>query len=393
MLQTMFEPGKPATGAKPRAVELKGAGGKVRRFSTADVPAVVDLHRRAARAPNAGAPRAFTPDPVYFSRVFLDELWDGCEVGSLVHEGEGGTITGFLGVVPRWMTMSGAPLLVAASAEPVADQRGRMGLVYNALLEALLRGPQDLTVIDEAGDVTRALWEALGGKVAPVHSKTWTYRLRPDKPLPSPGERLPRIGAAARAAGALLRPAGELLDRWLVGSILQDEADFVVEQMCPGTFVEQLPTLTGPSRLRPDDDERTVRWALECVSSQGPWARPEGVLLRDPRGEPVGAYFHYQDPRGVEQVLQLVAAPFATGSVVRHLVRHAFWRGAIAVEGRLDRHIAPALRRGPTVSHRDGPWVLVHSNRPEIRAAFEQGDPLCSRLEGSLCLRAWAPAA
>lgn len=393
MLQTMLDPGKPATAVRPGAVEPGRAGGKVRRFSGADVLAVADLHRRAARATRVGELRSIPPDPRYFSRVFLDELWDGSEVGSLVHEGEGGAITGFLGVVPRRMTMNGARLLVASCAEPVVHERSHMGLVYAGLLGALFRGPQDLSLIDEAGDVTRAVGETLGAKVAPAHSKTWTYRLRPGMRFRSPGARLSRAEVAARAAGALLRRAGELIDRRLVSPLLQDEPDFVVEQMCAGTFVEELPALTGPGRLRPDDDERTLRWALEGVSSQGPWARPEGVLLRNARGEPMGAYFHHLDPRGVEQVLQLVTAPFAAESVLRHLVRRAYWRGAIAVEGRLDRHLAPVLWRIPAVSHRDGPWVLVHSNRREIAASFEQGDPLCSRLEGSLCLRPWGPAA
>lgn len=357
----------PSTCMDPRERGARYTGGAVRGFSEADIPGVSDLYCRVLGPGKEGSPELLTALRRYFSRVFLDELWDGDGIGSLVYEDGSGDIAGFLGVVPRRMTMDGERLLAAASTRLVLDERSASGSVGAELLTAFFQQPQDLSIMDGAGEGARLLWESLGGGVAPVHSMQWLRILRPD-PFFEPDLGLRAVDAPA------VRP-------------LPGEAALVAEEMCAGTFVEQLPALTARQSLRPDDDERTLRWALERVAAQGEWAEPEGVLLRDAQGRPVGAYFHHVDPRGIDQVLQLVAVRSSADDVVGHVVHRAYELGAVAVEGRLDQHVAQALSRHHALYHHRGSWVLVHTKRPEIEAAFDRGEAILSRLEGGLCLQ------
>lgn len=66
---------------------------------------MADLHMRVTdRA--AGASAEYVEGyRAYFPEVFLKHPWMDESIGSLVHQEEDGRITGFLGMVPRRMTM------------------------------------------------------------------------------------------------------------------------------------------------------------------------------------------------------------------------------------------------------------------------------------------------
>src|SRR5207249_10440499 len=96
----------------------------------------------------------------------------GCEEG-------GGRIVGFVGVGRRGLSMNGHRLLAAISSRFVVDPAGRAGVVAVRLAKAFLDGPQDLSISDEATDVSRRIWEGLGGTTSLLHSLHWTRPLRP----------------------------------------------------------------------------------------------------------------------------------------------------------------------------------------------------------------------
>lgn len=359
----------------------------VRPLVEGDIPQVADLHRRVFQVALESSPEQRAAYRQYFSDVFLNELWKQDGIGSWVNEEDSGVLTGFLGVVPRRMSMNGSRVLAAVSSQFITDADSRSRMVGVKLLKAFLQGPQDLSVADESNDASRKLWEALGGKTALLHSMHWIRLLRPCSLATSYLAQRRALGGLARAAAPIARAADVLVTR-LAGSPLRHDAPALrAEGMSPEALLEHLPAFVGRGTLRPEYDVHTLRWAIARVSCQRERDEPESVLLRDERGRPVGSYVHCPSPGGVDQVLYIAAIPQAVEDVVRHLLHRAFQRGALAVAGRLDVRIMQALSNRHALFHRRGPWMLVHTRRPELLGAFERGEAFFSRLEGEFCLR------
>ena len=85
---------------------------RIRAFIEADIPQVVRLHETIVE-PEAAARAGQPPSNGYFTQVFLDNPSRDEALPSLVYEDDDGQIVGFLGVVPRRMSMNGEPLKAA----------------------------------------------------------------------------------------------------------------------------------------------------------------------------------------------------------------------------------------------------------------------------------------
>src|SRR5262245_4790822 len=179
--------------------------GHVREFESRDIPQVAGLHRTVF---GGGAEADGDAYRSYFEGVFLDHPWHEEGVASRVYEEAGGRISGFLGVVPRRISMDGRPLLAAICSQFVVhpERRGMAGL---QLLKAVFDGPQDVSISDEANDATRRIWEARGGATAFLHSLRWLRPLRPGRLAAAWLRRRPwlRPLAAVSRAGAAIGEA------------------------------------------------------------------------------------------------------------------------------------------------------------------------------------------
>lgn len=358
--------------------------GRVRPFAAADVAQVAELHRRVFRVqpgPSAALDAAYRR---WLSEVFLTGPGGERGVVSLVYEDGGGTIAGFLGAVPRRLVLSGEPALAAVSTQLVVDEEHRSRLAGVMLLRTFLSGPQDISIADEAGDDARRVWEALGGETALLPSLGWTRPLMPWALLASYARRRRSLRALTRAAMPIVRVADAALS-WLPGSPLRvARPPLHAEEATPEALAEHLPAIVGRG-LRAEHGPESLRWALSRAAAVLR-IQPEIMLLRDARDRPAGAYVHAPAPGEVDQALLVAATPQSARATVQHLFHRAFSRGAIAALGRLDRRTLPALADGRAFFHR-ARWVLVHSKRRELLAAFERGEAHFPRIAGELCLR------
>src|SRR5206468_12305888 len=103
------------------AARVTGRAGDVRPFVEADIAQVAELHRRVFRtgdAPSAELDRRYR---AYFRGHFLDNPWYDEEIAPLVYEDTDGSIAGFLGVVPRRMSIRGRPIQAAVSSQCIVD--------------------------------------------------------------------------------------------------------------------------------------------------------------------------------------------------------------------------------------------------------------------------------
>ncbi len=182
-------------------------GGYVRPFVEADIPQVAELHRRVFQtgdAPSAELERRYR---AYFRGIFLDNPWYDEEVSPLVYEDADGSIAGFLGVMPRRMSIRGRPIQAAVSSQFIVEPGRRSTMAAVHLMKTFMSGPQDVSIADEANCLSRKLWESLGGATALLHSIHWARLLRPAQ------FGLLRMGRGTRLGTAsVVRPVCRLVD-------------------------------------------------------------------------------------------------------------------------------------------------------------------------------------
>jgi hypothetical protein len=359
--------------------------GHVRAFASQDVGQVADLHRTVFGGPGPAGPGAQAYRR-YFEAVFLDNPWRDEAIPSRVYEEKDGRISGFLGVMPRRMAMEGRPLRAAICSQFVVHPEKR-GLVGLQLLKAVLEGPQDVSISDEANDATRRIWEARGGATAFLYSLHWLRPLRPGRLAAhwlrrhnwlAPLATVARAGAAigdalaARLFRARFRPVKPDVD----GESL-DEAALL---SCHARFADH-------GSIRPAYDGRSLGWLLGRAAGMTREGRLERMAVRGERRELLGWYLYYARPDGVGEVLQIAATPRTIQKVLGHLVYRAWQQGAVGLSGRLEPGFVDELLTGCFLSRGRGPWMLVHAKRPALLHAIQRGDTSLSRLDGEWCLR------
>ena len=354
----------------------------IRPFAASDIPAVAALHRDVFKtAAQIAAPDAYR---AYFTRVFLETPSADPALPSLVYEDDDGSIAGFLGVVPRRMTMNGRRIVAAVSSQFVVAPTNRAGLVALRLASAFFGGPQDLSISDEANDTSRRIWEGLGGTTALWHSLYWTRPLRPARFAVSMFERRPGLARLARAAAIAAPLADAIAARTPYGAPAAAGDGVAAEALTGRTMLEGLPRC-GRGGLRADYDERTLAWLFALARQRKRTGALRATVVRH-RDRVVGWYLYHLEVDRTAMVLQIAAEPGRNGLVLDHLFSQAYGDSAIAVSGRVDARDVQALTDRYCVLHRRGPWVLVNARQPELLRPFETGEASFTPFDGEWCL-------
>src|SRR5262249_43806082 len=125
-----------------------GAMNRVRPLVADDIPAVAALH---ASVFSESSELSTEERQHYLRQVFLESPWHGQPLSSLVSEDEHDGVVGFLGVVPRPMSLNGRSITVAVGSQfMVAPHHRGLGI---KLLKTFLSGPQHLSITDGASRV------------------------------------------------------------------------------------------------------------------------------------------------------------------------------------------------------------------------------------------------
>lgn len=355
---------------------------RIRPFTPEDIPQVVDLHRRVF----PGNPFSAGELAIHFRRLFFENPWYDVDLPSLVYQEQGEKICGFYGVLPRRMRMKGQPIRAAASSQFMVDPSARNRLAAVELQRAFFAGPQDLSFTDGANDASRKIWEGLGGMTAFPYSVHWTRLLRPTQYFLG---RWKERGLSKIAQWAL-RPLSGAAD--FLATHIQQSPFRQAPQPPEGDFtwqaiLEQLPEFTAKKSLCPDYDEQSLRWLMERANEKKCHGNLCKALVRDSSGRIVGWYLYYLNLSGISQVLQLVATKNSIRRVLDQLCFHAWRSGSIAVSGRMDPEFATDFSEDRCLFSFNGPRMLVHSRRPDLREAIQRGDAFLTRLEGEWWMR------
>lgn len=362
--------------------------GPIRPFTEEDIPQVARLHRVAFKLGDSVAPDSYRE---YFTRVFLDNPAGEGPLRSLVYEEDGGRVLGFLGLVPRRIGMNGHRFQALVSSQFIVDPASPAGLVALRLVKAYLEGPQDLSIADEANDVSRKIWEGLGGTTALLLSIYWTRPLRPAGLAMSYLRQHRSLAPLAAAASPLAKVADGLATRMPGSYFCPSEPSACADDLYGQTVVAHSPEFRGTASLRVEYDARTFQGLLDRAASTKAHGRLLKTVLR--KGQTIlGWYVCHLDRGGVAEVLQLTAMPSSIDDVLDHLFHQAWRQGAVAVTGRLEPRFMQALSDKYCVFHRRGPWVLINTRKPQLLEALHAGDACFSRLDGEWSLR-FRPAA
>jgi hypothetical protein len=353
--------------------------GTVRALEERDVARVAQLHARAFGA--AGG----VPSPsleMHLARLMLHHPWRHESLPSLVFEDNGGRVVGCLGVMPRPMLFDGRTITAAISHSFIVEPDVRSTLAALALAKRFIAGPQDLSLA-EGSNVSRRIWERVGGVTSLVYSLCWTRPLRPGRYVLS---YLSKRGLPP-AWGPVLRPVFGLVDA--VAPLISRKAFRSHEPALSGTELDA-ETLRGSiagfasnRSLQPQYDERSLKWLLETLAQKDERGALQKVLVRNDRQETVGWYLYYCKPGGIGAVVQFGARQDRAEEVFEHLFHHARQRGVVALSGQVDPALFHVYSRKDCLFHHDGAsWMLVHSRRPELLRAIDRGDAFLTRLEG-----------
>lgn len=361
---------------------------RIRRFEPSDAAGVASLWQYWFRD------KTRQPDPDLEDlarRVYAAHPSRHPDIGSLVAEGRGGEMLGFLGVTTTPVIVDGAPATLASVFPSVVDPDSAPTAVASLLLRTFLAGPQAFTMSDGGHVKFERIWEALGGRIAHLQSLRWVKLFRPS------------IVAARRFTSGSRRPLRPLLEPVAAGAdalarrcarqvftaapprgrdTARGSEAFTSEPLTPHLLLEASDLLHRRARLRPAYEPGAIGWLfgeMERIPNQGRMTR---ILVRDAAGSIAGWFVAYLKPGGVSRVFALEAVPRHLDGVIDQLFARAEEAGVGALIGRL----APSLRRPMAARncfvYPGGSLLMVHARDRSLMDEAELGRLALSRLDG-----------
>ena len=358
----------------------------VRPLKENDLPQVVDLYWHYMRRQQGSAPASLHTT---FQKLYFTNPWSAGETHSVVYESTNGKIVGFLGIIPRKMSVCGETIRVAFGGNFVVHPEARSQLAASRLLGAYMSGNYDLWQTDSANDISRRLLERLGFRTIPALSIHWARPLRTAhyavytvskslSPALSTGLKIvakPFSAVADRVAGRLSSNPFRQKKPRLRGS----EADLETLLQCFAAFRQ------GYS-LWPEYDPASLRWLLSFMDPSPSRGQLRKIVLRDDEDKIVGWYIYYVKPGSVGEVVQVGGGKRMIKDILEHLFYDAWRNGLIALHGVVpNRMMADFSDKGCLFTCRGG-WNVARARKPELMDLLERGDAFLSRLDGEWCL-------
>jgi hypothetical protein len=357
-----------------RSQPLRNVGG-IRPFDEGDLPSVVDLYTKVFPQGRQYSKQRLQ---TRFNKVLLENPWYDASIPSLVYE-QDGQVVGFLGILVRPMLLGKTQIRVAVSNHFMVDPESRSTKAGLSLLSKLFAGPHDLAIA-EAGESSRKIWEALGGRTSLSYSLYWTRLLRPAR------YSLYQLGRKAlpRPVEYLSRPFCNVADSIVARikqSPLYQQPHTDEEEVSTSDLLDCMRRFTKPSALRPCYDEESMNWLLKVLEEKRDLGELRKAVVRAERNETVGWYVYYLNAGGVSTVVQMWSAPDRLDHMLKSVCYHAWRRGSIAVTGRVQPRFTKEYGTNHCFLHWRS-WMLVQSRDPKILDAVDHQDAFFTPLEG-----------
>jgi len=358
----------------------------VRAFVPDDIPQAADLNWNVLRHGKGPAPPALRS---YFERLYFHNPLVDESLPSLVFEDATRKIVGFLGVIPRPMSVRGEPLRAAFGSNLVVHPDSRSTLAGLHLVKTYLAGKQDISLSDSANELTAKVQKGLGAVTLLLDSIHWSRPLRPSLYALDAICRLSKNKLTA-ALKSLAKPFGMLADNVVTkissSPFHQDVPRLKGENLRVDTLLSCYSDFSGRYALRPEYDLGSLKWLLDFMDQMKAYGEVQRTLLRNDGNEIVGWYIYYLKRGRVGEVVQIGGAKPFTADILHHLFFDAWKQGAIGLHGRLEAQWVEELSSAGCFFYRRGGWMQAHSRRPELLRLIQDGDAFLTRLDGEWCL-------
>jgi hypothetical protein len=358
----------------------------VRPLIESDIPQVTDLYWKYMRGRSEPTPPGLQ---LLLRELYFTNPWlKGGTVPSLVYEGTGGRILGFLGVIAREMSVCGEPIRVAFGGNFVVHPEARSGVAAPGLLKAYMAGGGDILQTDSANEKWRRLLERMGWQTIPALNIHWARPLRPGSYAVHALSR--SVGPALSAGLKLSKPFCRLVDSVAAGLPINPFRP--VKPALQGAELDHLTLLQCLVEYRegyalwPKYDAESLRWLLNYMERRAARGNLRRVVVRDENQKPIGWYIYYVKPGAVGEVVQVGGELKRTKDILGHLFYDAWEHGVIALYGVVDsRRVPDFSQKGCFFTCRGG-WTIAYSRKPQFLELLERGDAFLSRLDGEWCL-------
>jgi len=322
-----------------------------------------------------------------FDDVFLKNPWVNESIPSWVYTDSREKIIGFLGVTPRRMLFRGEPVSVAVSQHMMVSAEARAPFAPVEMLRKLLGGPQDLTIADMANDISRKIWERLGGEISPAFSIHWRRPLRPARFAAQVlGNRDGVSSVVALGARFCAAPVDLIAARSRMSPMRVSPPPVQEEQLNTTTHLDAIRKFSEQFTLRPEYTVRDLEWIAAALRRQQYHGAFQEACIRSPEGDLLGWYMYFVRKSGSSEVVQVCARPETMSVVLDSLLFSSWSKGCVDLAGRLDPLFMKTFSEKSCLFSPGRYWMLVHSRKPEILNAIHRADAFLTRLEGDLWL-------
>jgi hypothetical protein len=323
----------------------------------------------------------------YYTEVFFHNPWYDEQLPSLVYRCDKGKVTGFVGVIPRLMSVNGSTVKVAVAHRLMVDPQGGTPLAAVKLVKRFFSGPQDLSLADGANDLGRKFWEGMGGSTAYIYSMNWIRPLKPCRYAMS----LLKENKYIRPVAVISWPLCYLADALASAArsspfCLQPPDNHTAVEIDEQLLLRCIAELSQDCCLRPEYDIEAVKWLWDFLKSNKHRGELKGAAVYNTNNMLTGAYLYYLNQREICEVMLLAARNDSRDDVLRHLLSRASKDGAVCVVGRFEPKFTHSFWTEQCLVKR-GSWALVKAKDAELLNIINRGDAHISPLEGELWLR------
>jgi GNAT superfamily N-acetyltransferase len=341
----------------------------IRALEFDDLPSVAALLR--ANLPG------WSRDESFLAASLLDHRWADCDPPSLVAVADG-QVVGFMGAQARRVVAGKEELLGVCASQLAVDPEHRSGASGALLLRKLLAGPQDLTWVDSATDLVARMWRTFGGTVDTAREVDWMLVLRPGRwsaDIASGLARERRI--RRRLAPVAAVPFHAAGPRIALRAFPGSSAALTAVEATPAEIVDAIPKIGRGVRLRVAHDTAYLEHQFARIGVAA--GTVVSRLLHD-GDRPVGWYVYLPRRGMASRVLHLEAVDSHLDAVTAKLADDARERGSSVLAGRLEPHLAHALR-DRVAALGFGLQPLVHTRSPGLAARVASAASLLTELD------------
>jgi hypothetical protein len=279
------------------------------------------------------------------------------------------------------MTFRGTPVSVGIGQHLMVDKATFAAL---QLFKAFISGPQDISIADLAADVTKKLWERLGGTTAYTHSIFWRKPLRPIATASQYAKRKKSLSLVGSALAPFASGLDSLLNLIAIAPLHISKPDTRGEELTIDTMLQDLPKFSSGRDLIPAYTKESLKWLFDILSREQRFGALRKVLVKDSVGTNIGWYIYHLNPTGRSEVLQIAGTSGSYREVLHHLLYDAREHGSPEIAGRVDPLFMKEYADRYCLFFPGSAWVLMHSKIPDVVNAINAGNVFLTRLDGDL---------